>query len=91
LFSDLPFSRRKEASSAVAHYITGVLDQELMIAAVESLSETADFKPGDRVKGLRGSMRGAIVKMLEDGRVVWQPDGAHSQLVALPESLLRET
>jgi len=90
LFSDLPFQRRKEASSAVAHFITGVLDLELMIEAVESLSETADLKPDDRVKTLRGSMRGVIVRLLEDGRVVWQPDGAHSELVALPESLMRD-
>ncbi len=76
--------------SGVAHYIAGVLPWEAMAQIVESLSETADFKPGDRVKGLRGSMRGAIVKMLEDGRIVWQPDGAHSEMVALPESLLRE-
>jgi len=55
LFSDLPLHRRKEASSAVAHFITGVLDQELMIAAVDSLWEAANFKASDRVQALRGS------------------------------------
>ncbi len=60
-----------------------------MIDAVESLSETADWKPGDRVKTLRGSLCGEIVKMLDDGRVVWKPDGTESELTALPESLCR--
>jgi hypothetical protein len=90
LFSNLPFQRRKEVSSAAAHFITGVLDQELMVAAVDSLSETADWKSGDRVKTLRGSLRGKIVRVLKDGRVVWKPDGAANELTALPESLARD-
>ncbi|MBI4028131.1 MAG: hypothetical protein HY360_24315 [Verrucomicrobia bacterium] len=87
LFNDLPFHRRKEASSAVAHFITGVLPQEMMIAAIKSLCQAADFGPGDRVKTLRGSLHGVIVKVLDDGRVVWRPDRAEAELTALPESL----
>jgi hypothetical protein len=90
LFSDLPPHRRKEASSAAAHFITGVLDQELMIGAVDALWEAASFEPGDRVRTLRGSTRGVIVRLQDDGRVVWRPDGTESELIALPESLLRE-
>jgi hypothetical protein len=90
LFSDLPSQRRKEASSAVAHYITGVLDEDLMISGVNSLAETADFRAGDRVKPLRGSTRGVILRLLEDGRVAWRPEGTQSELLALPESLLLE-
>jgi acyl-coenzyme A thioesterase PaaI-like protein len=89
LFADLPNSRR-EVSSVIGHYIAGVLDHESMVAAVESLCETAEFKPGDRVKTLRGSTCGIIAKILEDGRIVWRPDGAKSELTALPESLSRE-
>jgi len=73
--------------SAVAHYIAGVLPWDAMAEIVESLSETADWKPGDRVKTLRGSLRGVIVRMLDDGRIVWQPDGTKSELITLPESL----
>jgi hypothetical protein len=40
------------------------------------------------VKTLRGSTRGVIVRLLEDGLVVWQPDGSEPELTALPESLL---
>jgi hypothetical protein len=86
LFSDLPFHRRKEAASAVAHFITGVLDEDLMVEMVNSLSQSADLKAGDRVKTLRG----VIVRLLDDGRVVWRPDGTQSELSALPESLLPE-
>src|SRR2546422_8928119 len=66
LFSDLPFQRRKEASSTVAHFITGVLDQELMTTAVEDLWEAASYQPGDRVKTFRGATHGVVVRLLED-------------------------
>ncbi|MFO1477775.1 MAG: hypothetical protein U1F98_14135 [Verrucomicrobiota bacterium] len=88
LFSNLPFHRRKEAASSVAHFITGVLDEDLLVEAVDSLSEIADWKEGDRVKTLRGTTRGVIVRILEDGRIAWRPDGSQSQLTSLPESLV---
>ncbi len=91
LFSDLPLHRRKEASSAAAHFITGVLDEDVMVAAIKELWEAASFAPGDRVKTLRGSTPGVIVRLQEDGRVVWRADGTESELLALPESLLRES
>jgi hypothetical protein len=90
LFSDLHPSRKREVSSVIGHYIAGVLDRENMVSIVESLCETAELKPGDRVKTLRGSLNGVILKILDDGKIVWQPDGAKSELTALPESLLRE-
>jgi hypothetical protein len=90
LFSDLHPSRKREVSSMIGHYIAGVLDRENMVSIVESLCESAEFKTGDRVKTLRGSLNGVILKILDDGKIVWQPDGAKSELTALPESLLRE-
>lgn len=88
LRTDLPFHRRKEAASAVAHFITGVLAEDSMVQAVDCLSRVADLKPGDRLQTLRGSTRGAIARVLADGRVVWRPEGAVSELVTLPEGLL---
>jgi hypothetical protein len=90
LFSDLQPSRKREVSSVIGHYIAGVLDRESMVSLVESLCAAAEFKIGDRVKTLRGSTRGVIVKILGDGRIVWRPAGAKSELAALPGSLLRE-
>jgi hypothetical protein len=87
LFSDLVPGRKREVGSAVAHYIAGVLDREAMVDIVESVCQAASYQPGDRVKTLRGSLRGVIVRLRADGRVVWQPDGTKSQLTALPESL----
>jgi len=89
VFADLPTTRRREVMSAVAHYIAGVLDRESMVEIVEGLCESAEFKPGDRVKTLRGSTRGVVIRLLPDGRVVWRPDGSASELTALPEGLLR--
>ncbi|MCX6928433.1 MAG: hypothetical protein NT154_35280 [Verrucomicrobia bacterium] len=89
VFADLPTVRRREIMSAVGHYIAGVLDWESMVGIIDSLCESASFAPGDRVKTLRGSTRGTILRLLDDGRVVWQPIGSHSELTALPESLVR--
>ena len=88
LFSDLPPGRKREVASAVAHYIAGVLPRETMVEVVESLSQSAELQVGDRVKTLRGSASGVIVRLLDDGRVMWRPDGSDSELMALPESLL---
>ena len=90
LFAELPTGRRREVMSAIAHYIAGVLDRESMVSIVEELCEAASFQAGDRVKTLRGSTRGVIVRVLSDGRIVWKPAGSESELTALPESLLRE-
>ena len=61
-----------------------------MVQIIESLCQSANFQPGDRVKTLRGSLHGVIVRVLADGKVVWLPDGAENELTALPESLLPE-
>ena len=90
LFADLQPGRRREVVSVVAHYIAGVVDREIMVEIVESLCESARYKPGDRVKTLRGSAHGVIKRILDDGRVVWQPEGTQSELTVLPESLLPE-
>ncbi len=88
MFSDLPASRKRELASAVAHYIAGVLDRDSMISAVESLWQAASIAVGDRVQTLRGSTRGTVTHVEEDGRIVWRPEGSTLDLIALPESLL---
>jgi hypothetical protein len=88
LFADLPTVRRREVISAVAHYIAGVLDRDSMVEIVESLCQACDLRPGDRVKTLRGTTRGVLVRLLDDGRAVWQPEGSGAELTSLPESLI---
>jgi len=90
LFADLPLARRREAASLAAHYVAGVLDRDSMARGVEALGEAADFRVGDRVRTLKGSRKGAVRRIKPDGRVAWVPDGNKTELVALPESLLRE-
>ncbi len=87
VFGDLPTSRQREIASAAAHYIAGVMDREAMVELVDILAQTTDFKPGDRVKTLRGSARGVVVRKAADGRIVWRLDGG-GELMALPEDLL---
>jgi hypothetical protein len=88
LFSDLTASRKREIGSAIAHYIAGVLDREAMVEIVETLSRECTLKPGDRVKTMRGSLRGTVVRLLPDGRVSWRREDGGAELLALPESLL---
>lgn len=76
--------------SAVAHCIAGVLDREAMVEIVESLCASAAFQPGDRVKTMRGSLHGQILRFMDDGRVVWRPDDTTAELIAMPESLVGE-
>jgi len=87
IFGELPSIRRREISSSIAHYIAGVLDRDSMVEVVESLWRVAQLQPGDRVKTLKGTLHGVIMRVLDDGRVAWRPDGATGELVALPESL----
>ena len=87
LFSDLPGTRRREVSSATAHYVAGVLDRDSMIQMVETLCVAADLMPGTRVKTLRGSTQGLVLNVLEDGRILWRTE-AGTELTALPESLV---
>ena len=89
VFVEFPLSRRREAGSLAAHYVAGVLDRSSMESGLIVLSELAEFNPGDRVKTLRGSMRGTILRVLPDGRVVWWADSG-AELTGLPESLIRE-
>ncbi len=88
LFSDLPAQRKREAGSAVGHYIAGVLDREAMVQMVEGLCRSAALGVGDRVKTMRGSLRGVITRVLEDGRVAVRAEGSATELFSLPESLL---
>jgi len=89
LFAELPVGRRRLATSSVAHYVAGVLDREAMADILQDLCMAASFQPGDRVKTYRGTLRGVVVRLQADGRVVWRPDGGGAELLALPESLLR--
>lgn len=87
LFADLPAVRQRELVSAVGHYIAGTLPREGLVSIVESLCQSADLAPGQRVATLRNTLQGTIVSILPDGHVEWRPDNAHGTVRTLPESL----
>jgi len=89
VYLEFPRVRRREAGSLAAHYVAGVLDRDSMARGLEELAELSQFEPGDRVCTLKKSTAGTVRHLLPDGRVAWQPDGSTSELVALPESLLK--
>ncbi len=88
LFAEFPRARRREAASLAAHYVAGVLDRDSVISGIGSLAEKAEFQPGDRVKTMKGSATGTILRIMKDGRVTWRADSG-VELIALPESLIR--
>lgn len=90
VFAELPLARRGRAASLAAHYVAGVFDREGLEPSLTELIEAAEFRPGDRVKTLRGSLHGEVKRILKDGRVVWLPDQHSAELIALPETLVRE-
>ena len=90
LFAELPRARRRESASLAAHFVAGVLDRELLLSGLSSLVEAADFKTGDRICTLKNSLQGVVKEILSDGRILWLPDGCESELIALPETLLKE-
>ena len=55
------------------------------------MSAVAHYIAGDRVRTLRGSARGIIVRALDDGRLVWRADGSSAELTSLAESLIRDS
>lgn len=89
VFLEFPLARRREAASLAAHYVAGVLDRDSVESGLIALAELVDYRPGDRVQTLRGSMHGTIVQVLPNGRVAWRADSG-TDLTALPESLVRE-
>jgi len=90
LLAEFPLARRREAASLAAHYVAGVLDWDSLRVGLNSLCEQPGFQPGARVRTLKGSTHGVVVRLLKDGRVAWRPDGSQAELLALPESLLLE-
>ena len=90
VFVEFPHSRRRQAASLAAHYVACVLDRQSVEGGLLELSTLANYGIGDRVKTLKGSVRGVIVNLLPDGRVAWRIDGSQTDLIALPESLLIE-
>ena len=68
--------------------MAGVLDREAMAGIIDELCRSASLLPGDRVKTMRGSLRGVITRVLDDGRVAVRPDGSASEMISLPENLL---
>jgi hypothetical protein len=66
-----------------------VLDRESLSDGVVALAELANFNAGDRVRTLQGSLRETVKRILPDGCIAWKPDRSNSELLALPESLLR--
>lgn len=89
LFAEFSLGRRRTATSVVAHYVAGVLDQDALAPILEALAATASYVPGDRVCTLRGSMHGTVISVEQDGRLVWRTDQG-SELISLPEALLHE-
>ena len=87
VYADLPAPRRKQIDSTVGHFVTGVLDENSMVQAVDESCRVENMKAGDHVSTLGGSLTGTIESLDEAGNILWRPLGAQSVLKASPFSL----
>jgi hypothetical protein len=88
VFADSPTARRRALDAAAADYVAGLLDRTELVEIFGALTRGAVFRPGDRVKTLRGATRGVVLRCFDDGRVLWRPKGSELELIAPPEGLL---
>jgi hypothetical protein len=86
----LALDRRREAVQLAAEFVEANIERDALLQGLAELCEIVHLQPGDRVRTLKGSRRGVVRRVLADGRVSWRPDGGAVELIALPESLLRE-
>lgn len=91
IFANVPDARRHEIISVVGHYIAGVIDWKSASAIVEGISAPSVFLPGMRVRTIRGSAHGAVVRVHDNDRVTWLPDGGSLELTGSADSLLPES
>ena len=90
VFIEFPLARRREAASLGRTLRCGRAGPQIHGKRTLATGRVgADFKSGDRVKTLKGSMNGKILRVLPDGRVVWRADSG-AELTSLPESLIRQ-
>lgn len=61
-----------------------------MVSIIADLEKVAVFAAGDRVRSMRGTMRGVVLRVMDDGRLAIRADGSKTELFALPESVCRD-
>jgi hypothetical protein len=90
VFAEVSTLRRKQIASLVAHFIAGLpdVDETTLKAALRDLVQMEQFKIGDSVTTLKKSLTGKIVRINEDGTLVWKCDQTGSLMTATPQSLL---
>jgi hypothetical protein len=89
LFSDLPATRKRAVASSVAHYISGVMDWEMMALFVKEMAESSSIAVGDPVATLKGTLKGIVTNILPDGRIQWRSESDGALMISLPETLKR--
>lgn len=88
LFAEFPRARRREAAS-----LAGITSRACSIVSRSPtvLWRLRNWRTSMPAIGrtLQGSLRETVKRILPDGCIAWKPDRSNSELLALPESLLR--
>jgi hypothetical protein len=82
--------RRKQIASLAAHFVAGLpdVDEKVLKSGLEELAQIDQFQVGDRVATLKKTLTGKIVRLNDDGTVVWKCDQTGSVMTATPQSLI---
>jgi hypothetical protein len=89
LFAELAVARKKQIASLVAHFIAGVLGEAAMLNGLNDLVALERLQVGDRVATRRKSVTGTVIKITEDGKVIWKCDRTGAVMTGTPQSLIR--
>jgi hypothetical protein len=90
LFADVIAIRKKQLASLVAHFIAGVpeVDEAALRTGLEELTRLENFQVGDKVATLQKTLRGTIIRINEDGTIVWKCEQTAAVMTGTPQSLL---
>jgi len=74
----------------VAHFVAGLpdIDEVILEKGLNDLIQLELFKAGDRVATLKKTLTGKVVRVKDDGPVVWKCDQTGSTMTATAQSLI---
>lgn len=89
LFADVAAKRKKQLASLMAHFIAGVpeVDKAALRNGLTELTQLEDFQVGDKVTTLQKSLSGEIIRINQDGGIVWKCDQTGLVITGAPQSL----
>ncbi len=74
----------------MAHFVAGLpeVDEAVLETGLSELTQLELFKAGDKVATLKKTLTGKVVRVNDDGTIVWKCDQSGSVMTATAQSLI---